>query len=262
MVNVISENLEDKITKLPKRLQKEWFMVIRYHSKKNILQVFEDFKKRYDNFEGNSIEEFLAIPNVLFDEWEDWKYKQKYITDFKTKKNKMIDTQVIEKTLSEVINEFKELWQYNSEETNIMFKEMELLSKNMMYEWKLKYNFEFPHVYEKDNNHFTCVQRNYHLKSKAQLWKEFKEIWNIDISDYNEEKYNEMTNYINEIECNLEDYFKDYPRNFLDFLEDSNYHSFDSYSILEQFEICRYWERQCEDRDIEESSSDEDEDED
>ena len=133
-------------------------MVTRYYSKKNELQVFEDFKKYYDNFEGKTIEDFLTIPKVLFVEWEKWKYKNGY------------ETQVNEKSFTEVINEFKEFWEFNSEETNVIFKEMELLSENMICEWRLKYNFEFPHVYEKDYNHFSCVQRDYHLKSKAQLW--------------------------------------------------------------------------------------------
>ena len=128
--------------------------------------------------------------------------------------------------------------QYNLEESKVMFKEMELLSENMISEWRLKYNFVYPHVYEKDYNHYSCVQR-----VKSQLWKEFKEIWEIDISDYNEIKYNEMIKYINEIECeSSENYFKEYPRNFFEFRENANYHSFDSYSILEQFEICEDWE--------------------
>jgi hypothetical protein len=143
--------------------------------------------------------------------------------------------------LTEVWKEFKEFWQYNSKETILMFNEMELLSEKMIREWRLKYKFKYPHVYEIDDNHCSGVQREYELKSKSQLWIEFKEIWEIDILDYNEEKYNEMAKYINEIEGDLEDYRKRYPRNFYDFRENANYHSFDSYSILEKFEICEDW---------------------
>jgi hypothetical protein len=139
-----------------------------------------------------------------------------------------------------------------------MFKEMELLSENMLEEWRLKYNFVYPHVYQRDMINYNCLQRDYRLKSKAQLWEEFKEIWEIDILDYNEIKYNEMKEYIGEISCDDENYFKDYPRNFYEHCENANYHSFDGYSAIEQFEICENWERCREDGDIEESDSESD----
>lgn len=228
MVKVTSKSVKVEIEKLPERLQEEWQSVVEYYSEKKDTVVFEEFKKRYDNFKGKTIEELLCMPRVVYREWQKWKYDKCYQTDFKTVlgwKNKV----EMEKSLTEVLEEFKKFWQYDSKESKMMFKEMELLSDGMIQEWRLKYSFLYPHVYER----YDC---DYHLKSKAQLWEEFKEIWEIDVSDYNEDKYKEMTKYIREIEC-------DYPSNFYEYRKNANYHSFDSYSILEQFEICEDWHR-------------------
>lgn len=265
MVQVKSENVKSQLEKLPGILQNEWYNVTRYSDKKDTI-MFENFKKLYDNFEGHTIEEFLDIPKVLYTEWENWKYRKGYHTDFKTyiKKYRSNDTKVIEKTLTEVWNEFKKFWQYNFEGTfsdissKVMFTEMELLSENMIQEWRYKYNFTYTNVYEEYNIKY----ETYSKKSKAKLWEEFKEIWEIKIDNYNEEKYNKMVKYISKIECDEENYFKEYPRNFYEYCEDGNYHSFDSYSVLEQFEICKDWassilERYCDENGIEsESESD------
>ena len=236
MVNVKNESVKVQVANLPEVIQTEWKCVVGYYSSKSDIMVFEEFKKRYDNFEGSTIKEFLAMPKVVYIEWKNWKCSNGYETTFNTEINERGCG--VEKSLTQVFNQFKDFWQYNLEESKVMFKEMESLSENMISEWRLKYNFVYPHVYEKDDNHYSRV------KSKVELWKEFKEIWEIDISDYNEMKYNEMIKYINEIECesSYENYLKEYPQNFFEFRENANYHSFDSYSILEQFEICEEWE--------------------
>ena len=241
------QSVNEQVANLPELLQKEWKCMVGYYTSKSDTTLFEEFKKRYDNFEGKTIEEFLAIPKVVYNEWENWKYRNGYETGFDTDINERgwgVKNKV-EKSLTQVFSKFKKFWQYDSEASKVMFKEMEFLSENMIREWRLKYNFVYAHVYEKDTNHYSCVQRDYHLKSKAQLWEEFKEIWEIDILDYNEDKYDEMRKYISEIQCDSENYFKEYPRNFFEFRENANYHSFDSYSIIEQFEICEYWECRC-----------------
>ena len=246
MVNVKSESVKMEVANLPEVLQKEWQCVVRYYSEKSDTTLFDEFKKRY---EGPTIEEFLAIPKVIYIEWENWKYRNGYETNFKKYIKERSSTETT-KTFTEVFCEFKNFWEYDSEESKIVFSEMEHLSENMICEWRLKYNFVYPHVYEKG------VRRDYRMKSKFQLWEEFKEIWEIDILDYNETKYNEMNKYISEIECDSENYFKEYPQNFFEFRENANYHSFDSYSVLEQFEICEDWERYQ--GDIEESESESD----
>lgn len=244
MVNIKNENIKEQVANLPEILQKEWVCVAGYYSSKSDTIMFEEFKKRYDNFEGKTIEEFLTIPKVVYTEWEKWKFLNGYETGFNTDINERgwkVKSKV-EKSLYQVFSQFKEFWQYDSEATKVMFKEMEFLSEEMRHEWALKYNFVYPHVYQKDMNHYSCVQRDYRLKSKAQLWEEFKEIWKIDILDYNENMYSEMSKYISEIGCDSKNYFKEYPQNFFEFRENGNYHSFDSYSIIEQFEICEEWE--------------------
>jgi hypothetical protein len=237
---VLVYRLKMEIANLPKVLQKEWQSVVVYHSSKSDTTVFEEFKERYDNFEGPTIEEFLAIPKVVYTEWENWKYRNNYENVLESRQ-----------TLTEVWNEFKEFWQYDSNESKIMFKEMELLSEKMLREWRFKYNFVYNHIYEGYNTKYEV----YSKKSKAQLWEEFKEIWEIDILDYNENKYNEMIKYISETECDDSNYYKEYPQNFFEFLENSNYDSFDSYSVLEQFEICEDWDGYREYGNIEETDS-------
>jgi hypothetical protein len=223
MVQVKNESLKAEVAKLPERIQKEWGSVCQYYSSKTDIQVFEEFKNRWDEFKGPAVEEFLSVSNAVYIQWKLWMYKNHYDAGFK-------------KTLTEVWNEFKVFWELDIEESKVMFKEMELLSENMLDEWRMKYNFDYPHVYERDDNHWSCVQRDYHLKLKAQLWDEFKEIWEIDTSDYNEDKYKEMSKYVSEIQCEDSD-------KFFSYCEDANYHSFDSYSLLEQFEICEQYEQ-------------------
>lgn len=57
-------------------------------------------------------------------------------------------------------------------------------------------------------------------------------------TNYDEKLYKEMSTYINEAICNYE--------GFYEYRTNSNYHSFDSYSILEQYEICQDFINECE----------------
>lgn len=205
---------------LPEILQKEWNAVNQYSTTKTKDSVFEDFKIQYDNFEGKTIEEFITMPKVVYTEWTNWKYTKRYYTSFNNK------------TLTVVWNEFKDFWQYDSEESKVMFKEMEFLSHDMIMEWRMKYNFEYTHIYEDYNAKYEDLVK----KSKSQLWEEFGDIWEIDFSNYNENKYNEMRDYVSEIQC-------EGGEEFFGFCEDANYHSFDSYSMLEQFNICKDYDR-------------------
>ena len=169
MVNVKSKSVVMEVANLPEILQKEWECVAGYYSEKEDTDVFEEFKKRYDNFKGKTIEEFLAIPKVVYTEWENWKYRKNYETKFKgyvhpSERYRYTEKEWLEKFKTKW-NEFKEFWQYNTEESNIMFKEMGLLSKNMIEEWRLKYNFAYIHVYEGYDSNYKV----YSKKSKAQL---------------------------------------------------------------------------------------------
>lgn len=219
MVNIISMYVKNETSLLSEKLRNEWNDIARYYSVKSDEQVFQDFKKRWENFQGSTIKEFTSMPQSVYTEWKYWKCIMGYSTEFG------------DKSLSDVWNEFKTDYQLYSLESNEMFQEMDLInmSKSMYDEWHMKSNFDFPHIYEKEQ------QTDYYLKSKSQLWKEFKEIWEIDIEDYNEKKYKEMSDYINEIKSNDND------QQFYHYRENANYHSFSSYSIFEQFEICQYY---------------------
>ena len=219
----MSDPLEAYVSQLPDRMKEEWYCILEYHSSKTALQAFDDFKKRYDEFRGPIVNEFLSIPATAYTEWRYWKYMRRYELDFG------------KKSFSQVWGEFKDFWQLDTLESNLIFKEMELLSENMLQEWRFKYQFRYPHVYEED-------QRGYRLKSKAQLWEEFKDIWRIDVANYNEDRMKRMLAYISRIQCDSDDYRDSYPRNFFDYRENANYHSYDSYSILEKYEICQNWE--------------------
>jgi hypothetical protein len=252
---VLEKNIIQQVAVLPEILQKEWDCDTSYWSEKEPTIRFKKFKERYENFEGKTIEELTSMSKVIYTEWSQWKYCNGYNTSFNTEINRLgwkIQSKT-EKTLTQIWNQFKDFWQYNTPETKNVFKEMELLSENMLQEWRYKYNFTYVHIYEGYNSNYD----EYSKKPKAQLWEEFKEIWEIDITDYNEDKYNEMIKYITEIETEADvNYFKEYPRNFYEFREDSNYHSFDSYSVLEQFQICEDWENRREDADISDESDD------
>ena len=218
------DELEAQVAQLPDRMKEEWHEICGYHSIKTAQEVFEEFIKRYDECKGPTLNEFLSMPDTAYTEWQYWKYCQRYYQDFK------------QKSFSQVWTEFKDYWQLDTLESKLIFKEMELLSDNMRHEWRLKYRFRYPHVYEE-------FQRGYELKSKAQLWKEFKEIWEIDVANYNEDKMTRMLDFISRIEWDSrEDYRDNYPRNFFEYREDSNYHSYDSFSTLQQYEICLDWE--------------------
>lgn len=78
------------------------------------------------------------------------------------------------------------------------------------------------------------------------------------MEDYNEEEYKELSEYVNEMLCDTEDYCREYPRNFYEFRENANYHSYDSYSIWEQYDIAVDWER-YRDENVYESSDEDDE---
>lgn len=272
------KELNKEVKSLPDRLKQEWYSVERYYSKKPIEERFNDFKKSFNNFQGEAVEELLNAENVVYKLWEEWKYYNKYYCNFtiryntiKNKKcecsmidkpSKSCDHKKIQKSIKEVWDEFKIYWDYDKEKSGKMFKEIGLLSDVMMKEWFYKYTFRFPHVYENDECYsYNFDYEKFKSKSKSDLWEEFKEIWSIDPENYNEDKLNEMSKYINSVECDNENYIKNYPRNFYEFCEDSNYHSYDSYSILEQYQICKEWEEYAENYECDSDSDSESDDE-
>lgn len=222
-----------KIVLLNQRLKKEWEALSQIHSSKTEAERYQEFKKNWDDFQGDTINEFLDMPNAAHTEWTYWTRNvsdHRYSTNFNGK------------SLKQVWEEFKLYWELDDPDSKLMFQEMELLSNKMLEEWRYKYRFSYPHVYEINAPYVNGYQRYDFSKSKMKLWDEFKEIWEIDIENYNEDKYKKMLEYINSIECDSFCYRENYPRNFFDFRENANYHSYDSYSVIEQYEICEAWE--------------------
>lgn len=209
-------------------LKKEWNNVLKYWSKDNKDVRMERFKKFYNNFEGPEIQEFISVSDTVYKEWDYWKTNNGYDSEF-TKS----------KSFNEAWKEFKDYWQYDTPQSQVMFEEMKIMSNNMLREWRIEYTNE-----------------EYHMKSKSEMWEEFKIKWEIDLENYNEDYYKEMKSYVHEMLRDNNNYYKEYPRNFSDFRENANYHSYDSYSLLEQYEIAQEWDTY---RDYRESDSEDSE---
>lgn len=170
----------------------------------------------------------------MYAEWEEFKYRKYGNTGFRESKDRSL------KKFGEAWREFKEFWQWGTPETERVFKEMEHMSGDMKREWRLKYNFVFPGVYEE----LSWTSRNVEKllkKTKGELCEEFKEFWDLDVNDYDEHILKEMLKYIRETGCDNQDYGREYPRNFYEFRENGNYHSYDCYSIYKKNEICEEW---------------------
>ena len=223
-------DLKKTIKNLPKNLLYDWYYINSYFSKKNDEQRFTDFKKLYNNFEGESINEFLNVNDYVMSEWKNWKYKNHYSKDFEigwnSKKNSRCrcwyDCKHVKKqqTFSDVWVEFKNDFQLNTPESKLIFEEMDKIkmSNSMLQEWSYKHYNDHPHVYGDSDG-----------KTKSQLWNEFKETWEIDIDDYNEKKYDEMAD---EIKKGLTN--SGYEKWF-EFIDD--YNNYENYSIIEKYEI-------------------------
>ena len=206
----------EKVLLLPLRIQNEWYNINSYASSKPKEIVFEEFLKKCEN-----TSDFLSVNESLIKEWNhDYKCRNLLRTG-----NNFI----------EIWNIFKCKWQLNDNDiaSEVMLKEMELLSDNMLTEWRYKYNFDYIHIYEDYNLDLKKLMK----KTKIELWEEFKVKWDINIDNYNEDMYNKMSKYTSEIECDS----KSYPSDFYEYREDANYHSYDSYSLIEQYEICEDW---------------------
>lgn len=196
--------------------------------KKEYKCPYTDKKKFNKYYKGKYIEEFIYLPEIVYNEWKYWKNELNI---------RMIEP--VEKyTFDKYFQDFKDYWQYNTPETLKVFEEMKLLSDSLINEWRHKYSFSSACDYE---DHDCYINNKYMTKTKAELWEEFKTVWDLNPEDYSEHLLEEYQEFIKECECDNTNYFDDYPRNFREYREDSNYHSFDSYSILKKFNVCKEW---------------------
>ena len=67
---MVQVSLKNQIAELPERLQKEWSSIC--YSSKTDIHVFEEFKTRWEQFQGTTIEEFLNVSNSVYIQWKDW----------------------------------------------------------------------------------------------------------------------------------------------------------------------------------------------
>ena len=123
---------------------------------------FEKFKQKWgikvdgdDLILGDDATEFLNVSDTIYNEYR-----------YKRGLNKSC------------WKEFKAFWGLPEPDTLLMFEEMSKLSTDMLWEWRLKYH-EFSQMPSKKRK----------LTSLPELWSEFKDFWELDIANYNEDKY-------------------------------------------------------------------------
>ena len=201
-----------------------------FYSRKSEAERTRDFKKWWEIGEDGSIGdtamEILKMNKDIIDEWRYWKERKGfyYVTG---------DEKI---TLKELWSNFKENWQFEETLAAGVFDEMAKLCGGLLWEWRFKYTYAYTHVYEKDSP----VDYN---KTKIQLWKEFKDIWgdgNVsdDIDDFINDinfEYKSMSDAI-EGDPNYNDNDEAYQA-WINYRENANYHSYDSYSMREQYDI-------------------------
>lgn len=197
-------------------LEKEWESENGWHYSGDKM---EKFNKIYD-ISYHIVQEMLQMSSCMHKEWLFFKHKE-------------VQALILHdsKKLDEIWNKFKKEWNLFSNETNQMFKEMELLSEKLLQEWRYKYTYEFPHVYEKEDYMYSRVNHN---KQRTTMWEEFKEIWGLEPQNYNED-------FLEELLKDTENDFESYEEEWYEFLIEGNYHSYDSYSLLEKNEIWNYF---------------------
>lgn len=198
-------------------LKTEWESENRFH---HDVDKFKQFNSIYD-ISSTVVQEMLQMTHCMHKEWLFFKYNKIGGLIFHDSKK-----------LDEIWNEFKQDWDLFSSESNRMFKEMELLSEDLLIEWRMKYTYEFPHVYEKEDY---CNYKVNYNKKRTVMWEEFKTIWDLDPQNYDESLYNSLKE-------ETRRYFDCYDHcKWMQFLTESNYHSYDSFSLLQKNEIWKYF---------------------
>lgn len=199
------------------RLKEQWYYNLRFFSKETEKERLKKFNQKWEIFEnglGKKSTELLSIPEGLYKEWKEtqgyYEYK-KFFFDEKGKK---------EMEAHSAWDSFKKAWQYPesgiwSEENLKMFEDFLKMSEGMLNEWRLFY-------------------RDKSSDDKYSLWKEFVLEWGLCFDEnYNEHIFDEMIE-----ELQKQYYLKErMSQEWEEYKTDSNYHSYDSYPIKEQYEI-------------------------
>ena len=209
--------MQAKLESFPDRIKEEWYTTARrYLHQKTVEERWIAFQEIWD-VTTPTVHEILSQPETVYNEWCD--YNCRFVREFT-------------EDLATRWSEFKTFWDLDSDATKQMFEEMANLSEDLLREWRFKYNFDHPHVYEKEWKGTMTWDTN---KPKVQLWKEFKRIWRLNMVAYNEDKFNRIVAGIEDLVPDV-----DYDEQaWFNYREDANYHSYDSYPVLEQYEIWR-----------------------
>jgi hypothetical protein len=215
------------------RIKDEFENDFSYNETLSKTQLVNEFEKSWNNYERDLVNEFLQVNDAVNREWKE--YKRKNYPNYLIR-NVENDISNYSK-MTDMWSAFKRFWELNTMESNLMFEEINYInmSDGMLREWRIKYNFKYPYVYELDNRakYGNIINENYLSKTKFQLWNDFREIWNIDLQNYTEYKFTKMCKFINDIYINDEDY------KFFHYCQKNNYHNFEIFSILQQYEICK-----------------------
>ena len=201
--------------KLSTRLQEEFSLVDRYYSRIPRGERLAEFERTISEH-PDIVEEFENIPEALYREW-------RYYRECNTEKPWTGIFEVFVKTF----------------EPEFPFEQLAKISGELLVEWRLKCDYES--VYEFYSDVYGTPNKNtkdFYEKSKTELWNEFVEFWYLDTNETgllfpNTSVFDSIVSAISEYEENFDN------EEFYEYREDSNYHSYDSYSIAEQYRICK-----------------------
>jgi hypothetical protein len=138
----------------------------------NIQLTRDSFVKRYnfsdqqfivffENYNTNSVHEFCWNSKIICKTWNLWFDKNK------------------SSTFSMSWEKFKIEYDIHSKNSELMFKQMDFMSDDLLQEWIFFSNGK---------------------KGKYTLWKDFIEVWELDFDNYHEYVYSFVKSYINIIE--------------------------------------------------------------
>ncbi|KAJ3272216.1 hypothetical protein HDV01_005870 [Terramyces sp. JEL0728] len=206
MVTVTSQAVSAESQSLTPRLRAEWDYKCSYFDERPDTEVWKEFKSTW--LKSPIIHEILECSDQVNNEWKYWRTNNRVYDHIES--------------LEGIWNQFKEFWDLSK--TQHVFDEMRYLSDGMLWEWRYMYNDRYPNVYGFD------------IQPKAILWQNFKTIWKIDVSNYNEDEYNKMVN-----DMDLKEHFVGWEP-----FKNANYAAFDALSVREQYEIWKEFARhQC-----------------
>ena len=228
--------ISTELEKLPVHLKTEWFHVREWHSSISKDNIWKNFKTLWDIkitddccSLGPVAKEISEMSDSVYNQWKIWtklgyKFHEELVSSL-VHKNAI---KIKDVNLSKILDSFKSEWDWDNPATSVMFAEMSHLSEKMLHEWYQYYDGDYGYIY-------SYTDGMTYDKTKLELWAEFTEEWGLEFTDgdYSEKYFNEMLEELKGI-CNLNHRMY---KKWYDFLEDSNYHSYDSYPIKEQYEI-------------------------